>query len=96
MPAIRQKVFKTMTVEEFLHEENTNRWSEVYINKNGNVEYKNMVIIKDSDHKPINEKTAYSDTELILLFRAQGDRPEERGCDPTDIVNNGTLGCYLD
>lgn len=78
-----------MTVYEFLHEENTNHWNELYLNKGGNVEYKNMVIVKDDDHKPINEKSAFTNTELIMLFRAKGIRPEEWGCDLNDTAKTG-------
>ncbi len=94
-PVVRQKVFKKMALNEFLYDKNSNHWNELYLDKNGNASYKGMVIIKNKDHKPINSETAFTDDELIIYFRAQGIRPEEWGCDISDTINNGTLGCYL-
>lgn len=95
-PLFRQKIFKTMTVEEFLDDKNPNRHNELYLNKDGDVEYKKMVIIKDNDHKPLNSNSAYYDDELIMYFRANGIRPEKLGCNQSDRIKNGTLGCYID
>jgi len=94
-PVICQKIFKKMTLEEFLQDKNPNRWNEVYLNKDKNVEYKGMVIIRDDDHRAINNESAYYDDELIIYFRANGIRPEKWGCDQSDTLKNGTLGCYI-
>ncbi len=69
-PVVRQKIFKKMTVNEFLHEKNTNRWSELYLNKDGNVEYKNMVIIRDNDHKIVDGGNIGVKEEIKILHKS--------------------------
>ena len=87
---------KTITINEFLYDPNPTHWKEVYLNKYGQVSYRGRVIVRDEDKKPITEKIAYTTLELILLFRSEGIRPEEEGCDQSDTIKNGTLGCYID
>lgn len=84
----------TMTITQFLYDEDPNHWEMLSINKKGDVEYKNKVIL-NSEQLPLNDCSAYTDNELIILFQAKGIKPRE-GCNPNDKINNGTLGCYID
>lgn len=86
------KKSETITLKEYLHADKEN--GILKLNKNGDVIYNNKVIITKRN-TPINNKTAYTDDEIIILFYAKGLKPEP-GCDPSDTVKNGTLGCYID
>ncbi len=86
---------RTMTVDEFLHTNKTNKdWKTLKLNKNGDVIFKNKLIIKSSGDR-LNRKTAYTDTEYRIYFAAAKIKPR-KGCDPDDTENNGSLGCYID
>ena len=67
---------------------------ELKINENGDIIFRNKVIL-NSEKIPLNENNANTDTELKILFAAKGYAPRE-GCNPEDIANNGSLGCYID
>lgn len=64
------------------------------LNKDGNVIFKKKIVLTNNG-EPLNYKTAYTDNEFRVLFTAKGIKPR-KGCNPTDTVTNGTLGCYID
>lgn len=68
---------------------------EIYINKKGDLKPKNKVIIKHNKI-PLNGKTAFTDLELIMYYKAKGSKPR-KDCDPKDWNKNGHfgIGCYI-
>lgn len=68
---LSHKIFnKTITVEEFLKIEDLNRWNELYINKDGNIEYKKRVIIKNDTLKPLCYGNTDSKEEMLILYES--------------------------
>ena len=84
----------TISVHTFLNSKNINNWEKISINKNKDVEYEGKIILTN-ENIPLNSCSAHTTIEMKILFAAQGVKPRE-GCDPADIANNGTLGCYID
>lgn len=82
---------ETISLDEYLYTDKTN--GELILNENNDVIFNNKVIII-TDGIPLNKDTAYTDLELKIYFVASGAEPRE-GCDPTDTLKNGTLGCYI-
>ena len=85
---------KYITVQEFLHTKNENRWNELYLDKNNNIKYKNKIILK-SNLTPLNRNNAYDYIEFDILFAAEKIKPNN-GCNPSNQSLNGRMGCYLD
>jgi len=85
----------TMSFDEYLNIKKSRKdWKTLKLNENGDVIFKNRIILT-SNGLPLNENTAYTTTELKILFGAQGIKPR-KGCNPKNIKKNGTLGCYID
>ena len=92
----KYKKSQVIKLDDFLYaKDSPNNWKKLKINKNGDVVYKQKVIITDSG-QPINDNTA-SESYLLLkiLLIATGAEPRE-DCDESDYYNNGIygLGCY--
>ena len=64
------------------------------LNQNNDVIFNNKVILTTTGY-PLNIHSAYTYTELKILFTAQGIKPR-KNCNPNDTAKNGALGCYMD
>ena len=89
------KQSETITFYEYLYSEKSDKdWETLKLNSNGDVIFKNKVVLTKNG-TPLNANTAYTNTELKILFAAEGAKPR-KGCDTNDTEKNGILGCYID
>lgn len=85
-----------ISLNDFLYsKESPKNWKHLNINKNGDVIYRNKVIVTDYG-TTINDNSV-SDSYLLLkiLLIAKGAKPKD-GCDTSNFYMNGIygLGCY--
>lgn len=85
---------KTMTINEFLSDNDSKRWEKLSLNDKGVVVYKDKVILNYKG-VPLSDDTSFYDTELLIVIKAMKIKPRF-GCNPKNIKKNGTLGCYID
>ncbi len=84
---------KFMTIDEFLYDPNPNHWSEVYLNKDGNVFYRDRIIL-NKQGEGINRQRACNTVELRLYLIASQIKPDEKGCNLMEIAKKGLSECY--
>ena len=85
----------TISFDKYLYAKKTKRdWKKLKLNKNGDVIFKNKVVLTNKG-LPLNDNTAYTDTEFKILFAAKGINPK-KDCNPNDIFKNGSMGCFID
>ena len=88
----------TISLDSFLQLKKSRRdWKKLKLNENGDVIFKEKVIITNSG-QPINDTTsADSYLSLKIFLLASGAQPR-KGCDTKDYYKNGIygLGCYID
>jgi hypothetical protein len=90
---IGYKKEKTLSISQFLSDLNAKNLEELYINKKGDVAYKDKVILT-FDGIPLNDCSAYTKDEMLIMIKVNKVQPKE-GCDPDDIITNGFFGCYI-
>lgn len=83
-----------MTIEEFLYDKDAKRWEKLNLNSEGQVMYKNRIIL-NYNNVPLKDSTSFYDTELLMVTKAMKIKPRF-GCNPKNIKKNGTMGCYID
>ena len=84
---------KTLSISQFLRNSDTKDREELYINKKGDVSYKDKVILT-IDGIPLNDCSAYTKDEMLIMIKVNKVQPKE-GCNPDDIITNGVFGCYI-
>jgi len=63
------KIFrKTITVQEFLKDKNANKWDELGLNGNGDIIYKNKIIVKEITFKPLSYGNTNKQEEMKILY----------------------------
>lgn len=83
----------TISLNDYLYSEKSN--SDILkLNENNDVIFNDKVVLTNAN-VPLNDNTAYTYTELKILYSAKDIKPKN-GCNPNDVIENGVLGCYMD
>ncbi len=85
---------ESMSINDFLLDNDSKKWKKLDLNSQGVVTYKNKIIL-NYNGVPLSDDTSFYDNELLMIIHANKIKPRF-GCNPKNIKKNGTMGCYID